>query len=207
MHRKDRASLLHKKEDNMNVFKTVISQELADQAQACIIGRFFDLPIVVMVEEPNKLVGIMTNQWLEKTGHTKDWAEAQCLSREYEVQSIADALHFLGGMDVDEDSVDLMVATNSLDQTMSFGSFGASILVDEKGLETIRKQAEKEQSDLYILPSSVHEVLLLPAYESFEVKELASIVRDVNTTLQKKDVLSGHVFVYRLNSGKIELAA
>lgn len=175
----------------MNVFKTVVSQELADQAQACVIGRFFDLPIVIMMEEPNKFAGILTNQWLEKTGHTKGWAEAQCHPREYEVSLVRDVLHC--------DGVDLMVATSK--ETMSFG---ASILVD--GLETIRKQAEEKQVDLYILPSSVHEVLLIPAYE-YKAKELADLVREVNATLRKEEVLSGHVYVYRLDSGKIELAA
>lgn len=185
----------------MNVFKTVVSQELADQAQACVIGRFFDLPIVMMMEEPNKFAGILTNQWLEKTGHTKGWAEAQCHPREYEVSLVRDVLHS-HGMDVaSDDEVNLMVATSK--ETMSFG---ASILVDEKGLETIRKQAEEKQVDLYILPSSVHEVLLIPAYKH-KAKELADLVREVNATLRKKEVLSGHVYVYRLDSGKIELAA
>ena len=187
----------------MNVFKTVVSQELADQVQAYVIGRFFDLPIVMMAEEPNKFAGILTNQWLEKTGHTKGWAEAQCHPREYEVSLVRDVLHS-HGMDVaSDDEVNLMVATNS-EETMSFG---ASILVDEKGLETIRKQAEEKQVDLYILPSSVHEVLLIPAYEYIEAKELADLVRKVNATLRKEEVLSGHVYVYRLDSGKIELAA
>lgn len=185
----------------MNVFKTVVSQELADQVQAYVIGRFFDLPIVMMVEEPNKFAGILTNQWLEKTGHTKGWAEAQCHPREYEVSLVRDVL-YSHGMDVaSDDEVDLMVATSK--ETMSFG---ASILVDEKGLEMIRKQAEENQSDLYILPSSVHEVLLIPAYE-YKAKELADLVREVNATLRKEEVLSGHVYVYRLDSGKIELAA
>lgn len=67
--------------------------------------------------------------------------------------------------------------------------------------------AEKNDGDVFILPSSVHEVLFLPA-KGMDEEQLADIVNSVNTnTLDPQEYLSDHVFVYRRDTGAIEVAA
>lgn len=57
--------------------------------------------------------------------------------------------------------------------------------------------AERLGSDLYILPSSVHEVLIIPSDKSHSYEELSDMVREVNATqLAKEEILSDHVYYY-----------
>ena len=45
----------------------------------------------------------------------------------------------------------------------------------------LKKLADKLESDIYILPSSIHEVIILPKSTMFNKEELMAMVRDVNT--------------------------
>ena len=65
---------------------------------------------------------------------------------------------------------------------------------------------EKLECDLYILPSSIHEVILLPAYDHDSYDELTSMVKEVNSTqLSREEVLSDHVYYYSRETGQISM--
>ncbi len=81
------------------------------------------------------------------------------------------------------------------------GINGASCLLYPGIQQAISRQMKE---DYYILPSSIHEVLLVPVYEREE--NLASMVEEVNKTqVPLEDILSDHV--YRYSSVKEVLAA
>ncbi len=64
--------------------------------------------------------------------------------------------------------------------------------------------AEKFGSDFYILPSSIHEVILVPTGNDDRLADFGSMVRDVNATqLEPEDVLSDHAYYYSRADGKI----
>lgn len=51
------------------------------------------------------------------------------------------------------------------------------------------------QSDFYILPSSIHELLLLPAVNAFAQEELNDMIREINLTqIPAEEVLSDHAY-------------
>jgi hypothetical protein len=53
------------------------------------------------------------------------------------------------------------------------------------------------KSDFYILPSSVHECLILPCDENLDTSSLRETVKNINRTeLKKKDILSNSVYRY-----------
>ena len=53
------------------------------------------------------------------------------------------------------------------------------------------------EKDLFILPSSVHEIIIVPATDDIDRKELDNMVKDVNKKeLDAIDVLSDHVYYY-----------
>ncbi len=53
------------------------------------------------------------------------------------------------------------------------------------------------QSDLFLLPSSIHEVILLPVSSCCQPDKLASLVSQVNQTeLAADEILSSHVYCY-----------
>ena len=71
---------------------------------------------------------------------------------------------------------------------------GAAALLDDKMMDQI---AEKVGGDFYILPSSVHEVLIVPADAGMDLKDLEAMVQEVNETqVAPQDRLSDHVYQY-----------
>lgn len=74
--------------------------------------------------------------------------------------------------------------------------------------EVLRDFADEQNvEEVFILPSSLHEVILLPVTEEREVDEefLNSIVNMVNSTFSdESEILSDHVYIYRKNDDVIE---
>ena len=71
---------------------------------------------------------------------------------------------------------------------------GAAALLDDKMMDQI---TEKVGGDFYILPSSVHEVLIVPADAGMDLKDLEAMVQEVNETqVAPQDRLSDHVYQY-----------
>ena len=77
--------------------------------------------------------------------------------------------------------------------TNQYGLNGAAVILYPKLLARV---AEKLQSNLYLLPSSIHEFLVLPANGN-SYPELSKIVMDVNKhEVSKDEILSDHVYFY-----------
>ena len=80
---------------------------------------------------------------------------------------------------------------------------GAILYMDE-----MRKLSERFATDLIILPSSVHEVLLRRYDESMDREELKEMVRSINATeVSEKDVLSDNIYIYRKDKAVIEMVS
>ena len=63
--------------------------------------------------------------------------------------------------------------------------------------DILKDFANKKGSDMYILPSSIHEVIMVPADRINDPTKLLSIVHDANTTVVSiGDVLSDSVYYY-----------
>lgn len=74
--------------------------------------------------------------------------------------------------------------------------YGAAAIVNPVVLHNIR---EIFQCSLYIFPSSVHEVLLMPVQKKPDTtpEALADMVREINRTdVRPEDFLSDHVYLY-----------
>lgn len=73
------------------------------------------------------------------------------------------------------------------------GSLGAVCMFYDNVLEEF---AEQMQDDLYLLPSSINEVILLPS-KGLGPDNLRNIVTDVNNTvLMEQEILGGNVYLY-----------
>ncbi len=76
-------------------------------------------------------------------------------------------------------------------------SYGASTLLYR---ERLRKFAE-EHGDLYVIPSSVHEVILLPCSDQLSGEDLRELLTDVNSSmLSQEEYLSDHIYIYRADT-------
>ncbi|MCC6093594.1 MAG: DUF5688 family protein [Eubacterium sp.] len=73
--------------------------------------------------------------------------------------------------------------------------YGAAVIALPGMTERI---AEKLECDYFIIPSSVHECLILPDDGNYSVSELNEMVRSINqTNVEEQDVLSDHVYIYK----------
>uniref|UniRef100_UPI0040568960 DUF5688 family protein n=1 Tax=Acetatifactor sp. TaxID=1872090 RepID=UPI0040568960 len=82
--------------------------------------------------------------------------------------------------------------------------YGAATMCYENAIKTY---AEELQSDIYILPSSTHEVILVPAICCSDVAYLRNMVRTVNRTqVADEEVLSDSVYVYSRETDSIAIA-
>lgn len=74
--------------------------------------------------------------------------------------------------------------------------------------DVLHSLAESIDSDLYILPSSVHEVIAVPILNNCDVDDLRKTVNLVNTNdVAEDEYLSDSVYVYSRVTGEISLAA
>ncbi len=70
--------------------------------------------------------------------------------------------------------------------------------------DLIRDFAEAVGSSCYIIPSSVHEVLLLPAEHEKESAEIKSMIREINDTqVSAEEILSYSLYFYDREEGRI----
>ena len=71
---------------------------------------------------------------------------------------------------------------------------GAAVILNDKVMDDI---TEKLGADFFILPSSVHEVLIVPKTDQIDLQTLESMVQDVNATqVAPEERLSDHVYAY-----------
>lgn len=83
--------------------------------------------------------------------------------------------------------------------------FGAAELLDG---DTLKGIGDKLGSDFAVLPSSLHESIIVPADMRASYQELASIVRSVNMeSVAMEERLSDHVYLYERGEGVLKIAA
>ncbi len=80
---------------------------------------------------------------------------------------------------------------------------GANVIFNKPLMHRI---AEK-MGNFYILPSSIHEVLIIPTSAGNNVKDLARLVKEVNTNeLLPQDILSDNVYEFDIEGDTIKIA-
>ena len=71
--------------------------------------------------------------------------------------------------------------------------------------ELLRRLGEAFGGNYYVIPSSVHEVLLLKDTEDEDVHRLNDMVRQVNEQqVLSEEVLSNHVYYYSVEDGMLQ---
>ena len=101
-------------------------------------------------------------------------------------------------MAVSENDVPVYVCTNTSKIN------GAGVILYENLLKDF---AQKVGADFYILPSSVHETLLIPVSDQFDVETLRAMVCEVNMTqVAPEEQLSDQVYLYSRECDEIRIA-
>ena len=93
-------------------------------------------------------------------------------------------------MSLCENMIYVLTNTNNL--------YGASAVFDKK----IMKELVEKFGDFYILPSSIHEVIIAPVKPDMDVDYLKEMVTEINAThLEPDEVLSDSIYTYTLEGG------
>ncbi|MGP1612209.1 MAG: DUF5688 family protein [Catonella sp.] len=81
---------------------------------------------------------------------------------------------------------------------------GAGVILYDKILEEL---SSKLQSDLYILPSSIHETIIISDEGDKDISALQDMVRSINNTVvSTEDILSDNIYHYSMRNKKLEIA-
>lgn len=168
--------------------------------------RFEDLAMVPICMVRNSEIGVghitIRNSHLDLWGITYDrlWKnlmENSTKTAEVKIKTMPD---FLG-----EDYInDFDVLQNIIIVSNKEQNYGAGAVLYPGVLEKI---SDKYGKNLYVLPASVHEVLVLPEQgEENEAEMLEAIVRQVNAgVLSKEDFLSDKIYYYEKTAGILEV--
>lgn len=82
--------------------------------------------------------------------------------------------------------------------------FGASTLLYS---EEFDKLSDYFKSGLYIIPSSIHEVIIVPSYELYDPELLSQMIQSVNETgVDEQEILSDSLYYYDPATGEIYVA-
>lgn len=159
--------------------------------------------VSLMIEEQS--AGILINNqhlqlWKKEVSDLISLAEANTNRiHAYTVKSLNEVMSEILGFEEDLIPDDVPALYVLTDENKTFGA--SQLYLKDK----IREFAEQQDCDVYILPSSIHELLLLRAdFPNIELEHLKQMVHEVNQTeLIEEDFLYEGAFKYILSEDKI----
>lgn len=142
---------------------------------------------------------LIHNKELEIWGVTKEQLKEDAISNTKEmfpptIQKIQSVIP----ISLDEDNIPLYVLSNGDHMN------GATAMVYN---EVLCDFANKMEQNLYILPSSIHEVILVMEKDGGDVKDLQQIVKEANETIvEPEEILSDSVYYFDRETKDITIA-
>ena len=125
----------------------------------------------------------------------------------YSIMSIMDVIYDMlaSRENVNEDMLEELVELGHGPQmyviTNKTRIFGASAII----YPGVLMEFAQQKGDFYILPSSIHEAIFIPASENVDAEELKTMVREVNETqVPKEDFLSNEVYFYNAKEDELQ---
>lgn len=196
----------------------VVGKEMnRDMEQACphidISGDLMAVPYWQLDNFPGGEASIlMRHEFVNSMLHMTDdevlsLARANCLRDEYEFKGMTEVLREMIGGDMPEDMIADMLPQEQ-EQMYVLGSpdrmYGATVLLDREMLNSVADRIGEES--YFILPSSIHEVLVVPRSVVDDPATLQAMVRDVNATqVSPEERLSDNVYRYDSATQKITI--
>ena len=195
-----------------NIVCRIISREKNEQLLEHIPHRdFLNLSIVYYCLTEVSPIGkgaiLIRNEHLRMWGISTEELDAIARSNTrkllpYDFRSMRDMISSIIGKEVagpeDKESFLYVLSNNAR-------CFGAVWMTDREVLETIGRQLKE---DYYVLPSSVHECVVLPCRGENDEHKLSAMVREINSTqVRPEEVLADCVYRYNCESKVLSVAA
>lgn len=190
------------------IYRLVNYEKNKEILEDCPHIRLYDLAVtfrwVARIDDVGVSTSLITNKQVKEWGVSVNdlvLAARQNTPRLFPAQ-IIDMEEMLAGMVsfiLYPSTIPMYILTNKQELN------GASALLYG---DILKDFANKKGADMYILPSSIHEVIMVPADRINDPTKLLSIVHDVNTTVVSiGDVLSDSVYYYDRKKDQILVKA
>lgn len=215
----DSQKIVGQMEDALKNFKEKVTFKLInyEQNKEYLADRpyrqFHDLAVVysvaVLADKDFTGSAVVTNSLMESLGTTEEelFQLAKENTRSLNPPRVCTMFDMLSGLARDngfEMSPELPTDAEMYLITNKTGVHGASGLLYE---DLLHELAEKLQDDLYILPSSIHEVIVVPDNGRVDLEYLADMVHEVNATqVDLTDQLSNQVYHYNRENRELTQA-
>lgn len=164
--------------------------------------EFYDLAVILVVElSPEASIKVTNNllsTWDISFNELYEIAKANTERlHPVTIKDMSEIMAEMYGVPVEEvPSVGLHVVTNKRKV------YGATCLLYEGLLDKI---ADMLEGNFFILPSSLHEIIVSPVLPGFIIEQLSEMVSDINDKeVKKEDVLSDHAYLYNRETGVLE---
>ena len=181
-------------ETNKDMLQNVPHQNMEDMA---VVYRF-----VISSDDEGRASILVTNQILENMGVTPEQLHADALEnapqiKPAEIKGMSEVMAEMMGAEQAEMMGIVPVAPE--DEQMFVATVpdkvhGAGVLAYQDFMD---QAAERAGGDFFILPSSIHEILIVPDNGKMDLKELEAMVKEVNATqVAPADKLTDSVYHY-----------
>lgn len=192
-------------ENNQDILKDRPNEQMEDISAtfAMLVGE----------REGERLTLPITNEIMIDMGvdieTLKETAQNNMANQDYSFKSMREVLldsMFPDGVPENDPMVDMLLPPEDPNMAMYVLSnngniYGAAEIMNQKAMDEI---AEKLGGDFVVLPSSVHETIILPLNEYMDCNTLDSMIQEINAgVLNEKDKLSDHAFQYDSESHEL----
>lgn len=181
----------------------VVARPVTDDG--AVTMPFLDIELYVQIMFSDTHSTKVNEAVLEKYGITREQLFADANSAQvYTIETLVEKMKKMSEVvgddfpDMGFDECPLLYVGNKE------GHHGAGAIFNQGTWELICDVLGK---DIYILPSSIHELIAVPADEDVEPKMLRALVEEVNgTELSEEEFLSNSVYIYRREERTISIA-
>ena len=189
---------------NAELLSRVPHKEIEDMS---IVYRF-----VLESNEDGRASILVTDQLLESMGVSPEQLHADALRTAPElkpvvIKGMSEVMAEMMGMSA-EDLAMMGMPTDPADEQMYVATVpdkihGAGVIAYQNFMD---QAAERAGGDFFILPSSIHELLIVPDNGQMSLRDLEAMVREVNATqVAPEDKLTDNVYHYDAQAKVFEL--
>lgn len=179
--------------------------------------RLEDLACIYQIDLVNDFNGssviTLTDGLLEGYGITINELHAQALknmgAEPYRFRGLNEVImEMLSSSDMIEDAEDIAAQIDEVPNTMyvlsnESNTNGAAVIISDK----VQQEIAEKVGDFFVLPSSIHEVLIIPKSSGMEPRELQKMVCEVNQSqVAPPERLSDNVYEYNSKDARLSIA-
>ena len=202
----DRAKgiLFSREEVLKRVVPRIISRSMnTERLEKLVSTDWLDLSVIYTVQVIENGAVTITKMLAEEIGVTAEELHEAALKNYRKEKMVINRISdftdmMLGGRSSEIPDAPMLVIT-----TEDLRNGATAILIED----IFKDISERSGVDLLIIPSSVHEVLVIPDCEEINSKEACRWIKEVNrSVLEEEDILSDSLYSFKRETGKITIA-